>query len=94
MNRKQRRALRNAPKRYTETDMLEESRTTSRHNARMMMAALCITLHELHGFGPKRLTRVLERIGELTQEGLCAAELTQRVREETGLDILSEEDEA
>ena len=30
MNRKQRRAMRNAPKRYTETDMLEESRTTSR----------------------------------------------------------------
>ena len=96
MNRKQRRAMRNEPRKFSESDVRKIARDasleTGKHSTQMTLAAACIALHELYGFGTKRLTRVLETVQDLTMQALCASELVDRLKEEVGVVLCRDED--
>lgn len=91
MNRRQRRAMKNQPKRFSESDMRraarEAAQTTASHSTEMILAALCLALHGEFGFGQRRCVRVLERIEQITLEALCAGELVDRVKDCMGVEI-------
>lgn len=96
MNRRQRRAMKNVPRKFSETDMRRAAReaalSTGRHSTQMTLAAVCLALHEMHGFGTKRLTRVLETVQDITMQALCASELVDRLKEEVGVVLCRDED--
>lgn len=50
-------------------------------------AAVCLALHELHGFGPKRCEDVLRLLDQKLLYSLTSVELAQQVLEDIGLTI-------
>lgn len=54
---------------------------------RMFYCAAALAAHELHGFGERRIIRLLDRIQQIMTEEICTADITQRLRRETGIDI-------
>ena len=89
MNRKQRRAMRNEPRRFSESDVRKIARDasleTGKHSTQMTLAAACIALHDLYGFGQQRLMRMLEKIEDLTLNALCAGELVDELKNKVGV---------
>lgn len=55
---------------------------------RMMMAAICLALNDLHGFGKKRLKDVLQAVDQKVLYSLTSVELVDEVFEKTGLEIV------
>lgn len=58
---------------------------------RSMMAAICLALHELHGFSKKRLKAVLQAVDEKVLYTLTTDEAVDEVFKKTGLEILFHE---
>ena len=89
MNRKQRRAMRNEPRKFSESDVRKIARDasleTGKHSTQMTLAAACIALHDLYGFGQQRLIRMLEKIEDLTLNALCAGELVDELKNKVGV---------
>lgn len=89
MNRKQRRAMRNEPRKFSESDVRKIARDasleTGKHSTQMTLAAACIALHDLYGFGQQRLMRMLEKIEDLTWNALCAGELVDELKNKVGV---------
>ena len=56
-----------------------------------MMAAIALALHELHGFGQKRIKDVLQCVDNHVMYSLTSTELAEEVLEKTGLEILFHE---
>lgn len=54
---------------------------------RSFYAALCLSLQELHGFGPKRCYDVLTRTDAHICNSLCSANLVDEVLDKLGLVI-------
>ena len=50
-------------------------------------AAICLALHELHGFGPKRCKDVLRQLDSKILYTLDGSELVQQVMDDVGLAI-------
>jgi len=48
-------------------------------------AAMCLALHEMHGFGRERLYRLMGRMNEIMLETLTAQEAIQKVYKKLGL---------
>ena len=96
MNRKQRRAMRNEPRRFRESDVRKIARDasleTGKHSTQMTLAAACIALHDLYGFGQQRLIRMLEKIEDLTLNALCAGELVDELKNKVG-DVLDRQND-
>ncbi len=56
-----------------------------------MMAAICLALHELHGWGEKRILRVLKCVDDKILYALSTDELVEEVLDKTGIEILFKE---
>ena len=56
-----------------------------------MMAAIALSLKELHGFGKKRIVDVLRKVDETIIYSLTSMDLIDEALEKTGLEILFEE---
>ena len=95
MNRAQRRAMRNAPKKYAESDMRRAAREaaeqTAHHSTDMILSALCLALHDCYGFGQRRCMRVLESINDYTFNALCAHELMDKCKATVKIEIVEGE---
>lgn len=57
---------------------------------RMFYCATALALHELYGFGETRLLRTLDRIQEIMTDEICTADIIERLKRETGLDVKEE----
>lgn len=55
---------------------------------RYMMAAICLALHELHGWGEKRILRVLKCVDDKVLYALSTDEIVEEVLDKTGIEIL------
>ena len=55
---------------------------------RTMLAAFCLALHEVYGFGEKRILKALQAADEKFVYSLTDMELVQEVFDKTGLEIL------
>lgn len=54
-------------------------------------AAICLVLHDLHGFGQKRCADVLQRVDDYILHSLTSAEAIEEVWDKIGLQINFEE---
>ena len=54
-------------------------------------AAMCLALHQLHGFGRKRICELMERMNEIMLETFTTADAVQRVYKEMGLRFSDED---
>lgn len=54
---------------------------------RMFYCAAALAARELHGFGEQRIIRLLNRIQQIMTEEICTADIAERLRRETGIDI-------
>jgi hypothetical protein len=52
-----------------------------------VFAAICLTLHEMHGFGKERCSRVLNDVYDKLQFTLTSQEAIQEVYDTVGLEI-------
>ena len=52
-----------------------------------VFAAICLTLHELHGFGKERCSRVLNDVYDKLQFTLTSQDAIQEVYDTVGLEI-------
>lgn len=81
--------MRNEPRRFSESDVRKIARDasleTGKHSTQMTLAAACIALHDLYGFGQQRLIRMLEKIEDLTLNALCAGELVDELKNKVGV---------
>lgn len=59
---------------------------------RTCYAAICLALHEMHGFGTKRCKDVLNRVDETITMTLTSQDAIQQVYDEMGLEIRFKED--
>ena len=88
-NRKQRREM----SRYgIGQKMLDEQydkvRSSTRDDAyRNAFAAMLLALHEIHGFGYKRIKAVAVKTIKNIYGVLCAEELIEKLKKETGFDV-------
>ena len=96
MNRKQRRAMRNEPRKFSESDVRKIARDasleTGKHSTQMTLAAACLAMHEMHGFGHQRLIRMLEKVEDLTLNALCAGELVDKLKKDVGVELTRSDD--
>ena len=56
-----------------------------------MMAAIALSLKELHGFGKKRIVDMLRKVDETIIYSLASMDLIDEALEKTGVEILFEE---
>ena len=81
--------MRNEPRRFSESDVRKIARDasleTGKHSTQMTLAAACIALHDLYGFGQQRLMRMLEKVEDLTLNALCAGELVDELKNKVGV---------
>ena len=54
---------------------------------RMFYCACGLALHDLHGFGKQRIIRVLDKIQQIMTEEICTADIADRLKRETGIEI-------
>lgn len=54
---------------------------------RMFYCAIGLATHELYGHGETRIIRTLDRVQEIMTEEICTADIMQRLKQETGIDI-------
>lgn len=54
-------------------------------------AAMCLALHQLHGFGRKRICELMDRMNEIMLETFTTADAVQRVYKEMGLRFSDED---
>ena len=96
MNRKQRRAMRNEPRKFSESDVRKIARDasleTGKHSTQMTLAAACIALHDLYGFGQQRLMRMLEKVEDLTLNALCGGGLVDKLKKDVGVELTRSDD--
>lgn len=59
---------------------------------RTCFAAICLTLHELHGFGKERCSRVLNDVYDKLQFALTSQDAIQEVYDSIGLEIRFSDD--
>lgn len=58
---------------------------------RMFYCAIGLATHELYGHGETRIIRTLDRVQEIMTEEICTADIMQRLKQETGIDIFDTE---
>lgn len=64
-------------------------RTTTRTDAyNYAFSAMLLALHQIHGFGHKRIHAVAVKTIENINGSLCVTELIEQLKEETGFDVL------
>lgn len=56
----------------------------------LMCAALALTLNELHGFGQKRIVRVINRMAEIMMETFTSREIVDQVYDRLGLTLVND----
>lgn len=54
---------------------------------RMFYCACGLALHDLYGFGETRIIRTLDRVQEIMTEEICTADIADRLKRETGIEI-------
>ena len=79
------------PKQYTETDMARAARqgceSAAKFNVYLTMGSVLLALHELYGFGNKRLNDVIDKVMEIEFNSLNVTELLDEVQKKTGIDL-------
>lgn len=79
------------PKQYTETDMNRSAREACERaamfNVYLTMGSVLLALHELHGFGEKRLNRIIDKVMEIEFNSISVTELLDEVQKKTGIDL-------
>ena len=58
---------------------------------RMFYCAIGLATHELYGHGETRIILTLDRVQEIMTEEICTADIMQRLKQETGIDIFDTE---
>lgn len=67
---------------------LDEARSQTRIDAYTnAFAAMLLALHQLHGFGYKRIRAVAVQTIRNINESMCATELAERLKAATGFDV-------
>lgn len=51
-------------------------------------SAMLLAIHQLHGFGHKRIRQIAVQTIHNINESLCATELIEQLKRETGFDVL------
>lgn len=87
-NRKQRRQNLNKREAARLASIHKAAVEAGMHESWMLMAAYCLATRELHRFGRKRLERIARRSARLVFDAMCAQELADRLKEETGIDLM------
>lgn len=54
---------------------------------RMFYCAVGLATHELYGHGETRIIRTLDRVQEIMTEEICTADIADRLKMETGIEI-------
>lgn len=79
------------PKMYTEADLAAAARkgveSSAKFNIYITVGSFLMALHELHGFGNKRLNAIIDRALEIEFNMLTYTELLDDVKEHTGIDL-------
>lgn len=79
------------PKLYTEKDLHDAARkgceSSAKFNIYLTMGSVLMALHELHGFGNKRLNRIIDKVMEIEFNTISPSELLDEVQKKTGIDL-------
>ena len=79
------------PKQYTQKDLDDAARrgveSSAKFNLYLTMGSMLLALHELHGFGNKRLNRIIDKMLEIEFNSLSYTELLDEVQKKTGIDL-------
>lgn len=62
----------------------------TRYQMQMFYCAAGIAAHDTFRFGQKRISRLLNRIQTIMTEEICTGDITERMKRETGLDVVDE----
>lgn len=69
-----------------EYDKVRNATRTSAYNS--AFAAMLLALHHIHGFGYQRLHRIAKQTILNINDSMCASELVEQLKRETGFDVL------
>lgn len=61
------------------------------YQMKFFYSAAGIAAHDLFGFGETRIIRLLDRIQEIMTEEISTGDIIERLKQETGLDIMDED---
>lgn len=79
------------PKIYTEADLAAAARkgveSSAKFNIYLTVGSFLLALHELHGFGNKRLNRIIDRMLDIEFNALNYTELLDEVKEKVDIDL-------
>ena len=79
------------PRQYTEADMARAARkgceSAAKFNVYLTMGSVLLALHELYGFGNKRLNDVIDKTMEVEFNSISVTELLDEVQKKTGIDL-------
>lgn len=96
MNRAQRRAQKNQPRKYTDAEVERIVRDTvteiARNNLRITVAGCALVAHREFGFGKQRLCRLIQVINDLAFDTFNVNELQEQLKKEAGVDLTFFED--
>ena len=96
MNRAQRRAQKNQPRKYTDAEVERIVRDTvteiARNNLRITIAGCALVAHREFGFGKQRLCRLIQGINDLAFDTFNVNELQEQLKAEAGVDLTFFED--
>lgn len=78
-------------KQYTQKDLDDAARrgveSSAKFNLYLTMGSMLLALYELHGFGNKRLNRIIDKMLEIEFNSLSYTELLDEVQKKTGIDL-------
>lgn len=79
------------PKLYIESDLAAAARkgceSSARYNIYLTCGSFLLVLHELHGFGYKRLNAIIDKAMSIEFDKLSVTELLDEVYVKTGIDL-------